>query len=58
MNIAGYVRVSTPRQAQPQTMVPQLDPWRAPLESHGWPFAPEPILREAGYSGTHRARPG
>ena len=58
MNIAVYVRVSTPRQAQTQTIVHQLDQLRAHLESHGWPLAPEHIFRDDGYSGTHLARPG
>jgi len=38
MNIAVYVRVSTQRQAQTQTIEQQLDSLRNYHEAQGWPF--------------------
>jgi site-specific DNA recombinase len=58
MNIAVYVRVSTQRQAQAQTIEQQLDSLRAYHEAQGWPWQEEHIFRDDGYSGAKLRRPG
>ena len=58
MRVAVYVRVSTQRQAQTQTIEQQLERLRAYIEAQGWPLAPENIFRDDGYSGAQLARPG
>ena len=51
MNIAVYVRVSTQRQAQAQTIEQQLESLRTYHEAQGWPWQEEHIFRDDGYSG-------
>jgi site-specific DNA recombinase len=51
MNIAVYVRVSTQRQAQTQTIEQQLDSLQNYYETQGWPWQEEHIFRDDGYSG-------
>jgi site-specific DNA recombinase len=58
MNIAVYVRVSTQRQAQTQTIEQQLDSLRSYHETQGWPWQEEHIFRDDGYSGAKLRRPG
>jgi site-specific DNA recombinase len=58
MNIAVYVRVSTQRQAQAQTIEQQLDSLRKYHEAQGWPWQEEHIFRDDGYSGAKLRRPG
>ncbi len=58
MNIAVYVRVSTQRQAQTQTIEQQLDTLRKYHEAQGWPWQEEHIFRDDGYSGAKLRRPG
>ena len=59
MEVALYVRVSTRRQAQTQTIDQQLDRLHAQLATHPeWHLAPEHIYRDDGYSGAHLHRPG
>ena len=58
MNIAVYVRVSTQRQAQAQTIEQQLDRLRTYYETHGWPWQEDHIFRDDGYSGAKLRRPG
>ncbi len=58
MNIAVYVRVSTQRQAQAQTIEQQLDSLQKYHESQGWPWNEENIFRDDGYSGAKLRRPG
>ena len=58
MRIAVYVRVSTQRQAQTQTIEQQLERLRAHVQSQGWELAEENIFRDDGYSGASLNRPG
>jgi site-specific DNA recombinase len=58
MRVALYVRVSTPRQAQSQTIAQQLERLHAHLQAQGWQLRPEDIFRDEGYSGAQLARPG
>jgi len=58
MNIAVYVRVSTQRQAQAQTIEQQLDRLRTYYEAQGWSWQEEHIFRDDGYSGAKLRRPG
>jgi site-specific DNA recombinase len=58
MNSAVYVRVSTQRQAQTQTIEQQLDSLRTYHEAQGWPWQEEHIFRDDGYSGAKLRRPG
>ena len=46
MNIAVYVRVSTQRQAQAQTIEQQLDSVRKYHEGQGWPWQEETVFRD------------
>src|SRR5579872_2815640 len=58
MKVAIYVRVSTQRQAQMQTIEQQLDLLREHSQSHGWSWQQEHIFRDDGYSGASLRRPG
>jgi site-specific DNA recombinase len=58
MNIAVYVRVSTQRQAQAQTIEQQLDSLRKYHEAQGWPWQEEHIFRDDGGSSAKLRRPG
>src|SRR5215217_5615996 len=59
MEIALYVRVSTSRQQQAQTIDQQLDRLQAHVAQHPeWHLADEHIYRDDGYSGAKLNRPG
>src|SRR5689334_15408856 len=58
MRTAVYVRVSTLRQAQAQTIEQQLDRLRAHLRAGGGELTSENIFRDDGYSGASLNRPG
>lgn len=58
MRIAVYVRVSTQRQAQTQTIEQQLERLRAHIQSQSWELLDENIFRDDGYSGATLNRPG
>ncbi|MGZ6347887.1 MAG: recombinase family protein [Anaerolineales bacterium] len=58
MRVAIYVRVSTQRQAQTQTIEQQLDRLQAYILSKGWTLETENIYRDDGYSGAKLNRPG
>jgi site-specific DNA recombinase len=58
MRVAVYVRVSTQRQAQAQTIEQQLERLRAHLRDQGVGLASEAIFRDDGYSGATLNRPG
>ena len=51
MTTAVYVRVSTLRQAQAQTIEQQLDQLREHLRHQGVELTGESIFRDDGYSG-------
>jgi site-specific DNA recombinase len=58
MTVAVYVRVSTQRQTQAQTIEQQLERLRAHLRSQGVVLTSEGIFRDDGYSGATLNRPG
>ena len=59
MEVALYVRVSTPRQQQQQTIDQQWHRLRAYVATHpDWPVTDEHIYRDDGYSGATLKRPG
>ena len=58
MNMAMYVRVSTQRQAQTQTIEQQLHLLREYSHKQGWVWNEEHIFRDDGYSGASLRRPG
>lgn len=59
MEIALYVRVSTSRQQQTQTIEQQLSRLRAKVSTQpDWHLAEEHIYRDDGYSGASLNRPG
>jgi site-specific DNA recombinase len=58
MTVAVYVRVSTQRQAQAQTIEQQLERLRAHLRSQGMVLTSERIFRDDGCSGATLNRPG
>ena len=58
MRVAVYVRVSTQRQAQAQTIEQQLERLRGHIQSQGWELTDENIFRDDGYSGASLNRPG
>jgi site-specific DNA recombinase len=58
MNLAMYVRVSTQRQAQTQTIEQQLSLLREYSQKQGWEWKEEHIFRDDGYSGASLRRPG
>jgi site-specific DNA recombinase len=57
MRVAVYVRVSTLRQAQTQTIEEQLERLRAYSEAQGWALPEEHIFRDDGFSGATLNRP-
>src|SRR3954452_3646825 len=58
VRIAIYVRVSTQRQAQTQTIDQQVERLRAHVESQGWQLPEGNVFRDDGYSGATLKRPG
>ncbi len=58
MRSAVYVRVSTKRQAQAQTIEQQLERLQAVIASRGGHLGPDQIFRDEGYSGATLNRPG
>jgi site-specific DNA recombinase len=58
MRVAIYVRVSTQRQAQAQTIEQQIARLRAHSETQGWKLEPEHVFLDDGYSGAKLNRPG
>ncbi|MBI4790401.1 MAG: recombinase family protein [Chloroflexi bacterium] len=58
MQVAVYVRVSTQRQAQAQTIEQQLERLCAHIQAQGWQIADDNIFRDDGYSGAGLNRPG
>ena len=58
MRAAVYARVSTPRQAQAQTIEQQLDRLRSAVAGHGWELEDQHVYRDDGYSGASLGRPG
>ncbi|MFQ5796660.1 MAG: recombinase family protein [Candidatus Bipolaricaulia bacterium] len=58
MRVALYVRVSTTRQAQTQSIDQQLTRLYAYVEEQGWTVDQPHIYRDDGYSGARLSRPG
>ena len=59
MQAALYVRVSTDRQQQAQTIEQQVTQLRAWVAAHdGWTVAAEHVFRDDGHSGARLDRPG
>jgi len=58
MRIAIYVRVSTQRQAQTQTIDQQLDRLKRVVAERRWQLPEAHIFRDDGYSGATLRRPG
>jgi site-specific DNA recombinase len=58
MRIAIYVRVSTQRQAQTQTIDQQLDRLRHVAAERRWELPDDRVFRDDGYSGASLRRPG
>src|SRR5215813_4894455 len=58
MRMAIYVRVSTNRQTQAQTIEQQLERLQKHLELQGEPRLTENVFRDDGYSGANLNRPG
>ena len=59
MRVALYVRVSTERQQQAQTIEQQVDQLRGDLSARpGWEVREEHIFRDDGCSGARLDRPG
>ena len=58
MRIAIYVRVSTQRQAQTQTIDQQLERLRSVVADRRWQLQEDHIFRDDGYSGASLRRPG
>ncbi len=56
--VAVYVRVSTLRQAQAQTIEQQLQRLQAYVQDHNWTLPTDQIFRDDGYSGASLNRPG
>jgi len=58
MEAALYVRVSTPHQAQAQTIKQQVTRLCAAVQQRGWTVEEEHMYRDEGYSGASLNRPG
>lgn len=57
MRVAAYVRVSTSRQVELQTIEQQLDRVSKHAREKGWELPDENLFRDDGYSGTALKRP-
>ena len=57
MQVALYVRVSTARQVQTQTIEQQLERLQAHVHAQGWQLEARHIFRDDGYSGADLTRP-
>src|SRR3954463_6718982 len=58
MRVALYVRVSTQRQAQAQTVEQQVERLAGHARQQGWDVPPDQIVRDDGHSGASLRRPG
>jgi len=58
MQVAIYARVSTSRQAQAQTIAPQLTRLEEYVRQQGWTLDTSHVFRDDGYSGASLGRPG
>jgi len=58
MRVALYVRVSTQRQVQTQTIDQQLERLRSYCTAQGWSVPDDHLFRDDGYSGARLSRPG
>jgi site-specific DNA recombinase len=58
MKIAAYMRVSTQRQAETQTIAQQLERITAHCLKQGFELLPENLFQDDGYSGSGFKRPG
>jgi site-specific DNA recombinase len=58
MRVAFYVRVSTQRQAQDQTIQQQLSRLQGYAKQQDWGIEDQQIYRDEGYSGARLRRPG
>src|SRR6195952_1053081 len=58
MRVALYVRVSTQRQAQAQTVEQQVERLAEHARQQGWDVPPDRIVRDDGHSGASLRRPG
>ena len=58
MKVAFYVRVSSQRQMQTQTIEQQLERLREYCQNQGWTCPDEHIFRDDGFSGSKLKRPG
>src|SRR5258708_25022140 len=58
MRRAVYVRGSTQRQAQMQTIEQQLERLPSHFQLHGWEWQDDCVIRSDGYSGASLKRPG
>ena len=58
MKVAIYVRVSTNRQTQAQTIDQQLERLQRHLETQGESLSADHIFRDDGFSGANLNRPG
>ena len=58
MSIAIYVRVSTQRQAEAQTIDEQIERLREHARDRGWALPEANVFRDDGYSGATLKRPG
>ncbi len=58
MRVGIYVRVSTERQAQSQTIEQQVTRLQEYVQEHGWTLEESQIYRDDGHSGASLNRPG
>jgi site-specific DNA recombinase len=58
MRAAIYVRVSTPKQSETQTIEQQISQLKAHIEDQSWLLEADHIYRDDGYSGANLNRPG
>lgn len=58
MRIAVYVRVSSQRQAQTQTIEQQITRLQTHCQTQGWSWSEENVFRDDGFSGASLSRPG
>jgi site-specific DNA recombinase len=58
MKVAAYMRVSTQRQAQAQTIAQQRERIEAYCQEHSLELPPENLFQDDGYSGAGLKRPG